>query len=104
VQALPDRAEDDGAGGQRTHAVEVDAVELHDLLRRGAGQDPRNFVELVRSELAADDRAQRPGAAADGEGRVGHGRQEPGQHPIDLVPRTRDGGVAPAGRRRAYDS
>ena len=39
-------------------------------LRRRAGEDPGHLVELVGAERAADDRAERAGAAADGERRL----------------------------------
>src|SRR5579862_5930465 len=57
VEARLERLEDHRTGGKRSHALEVDVVELRDLLRRGACEDAGHLVELVGAEGGTNDRA-----------------------------------------------
>src|SRR4029077_4761906 len=74
VQPLLQGSEDDRPCGERLNALGLDAVELGDISGRRTGQDPGHFVELVGAERAADDRAERAGAASDRERSLWGGR------------------------------
>ena len=94
MEARLERLEDHGTGGKRSHALEVDVVELGDLLRRGACEDAGHLVELVGAEGGTDDRADRAGAAADDERDLGERGKEAVEYPVDLDPGPLDGRVS----------